>query len=167
MILPIVTTPNLILTTKTAVVTEFDAALHQLLSDMRETMHGADGLGIAAPQVGVSAALCVLEFTDPDGEESIPLTELVNPRITWRSARTEVDDEACLSIPAAIGPVRRAVAIKVEAQDRHGEPITLEADGLFARALQHEIDHLNGILFTDHVPSGKLRTRIAPSYPTA
>lgn len=166
MILPIVTTPNPVLTTPARKITDITPEIHQLVADMRETMHNAQGLGLAAPQVGRSLALCILEFNPEDRpEDAIPFTVLINPRITWKSARTDTDEEACLSIPGVFGDVKRARQIRVKAENLEGKTIEIEADGLFARALQHEIDHLNGILFTSYVPKKKLGQREAPDYP--
>lgn len=165
MILPIVTAPSPILTTPTQRLIAVTPEIRQLVADMRETMHNAQGLGLAAPQIGSSLAICVLEFTDPDGEDTIPFQALVNPRVTWKSVRTDTDEEACLSIPGAFGQVKRPRSIRVKAEDLDGNTVHIEADGLYARALQHEIDHLNGILFTKYVPKSKLGHRIAPDYP--
>jgi len=165
MILPIVTTPNSILTKPTARITEVTPEIRQLVEDMRETMHNAQGLGLAAPQVGQSISLCILEFKDEDGLEDIPFMALVNPRVTWKSARTDTDEEACLSIPYVGGMVKRPREVRVKAEDLDGNPIEIEARGLLARALQHEIDHLNGILFTSYVSKSKLLERKTPDYP--
>jgi peptide deformylase len=165
MILPIYTLPQSVLRQKAAKVTNFDDALHALIADMFETMHGAIGIGLAAPQVGVSKAVAVLEYID-DEDVIIPRTVLVNPRVTWSSAQTSTDEEACLSIPGVAGNVKRPREIRVKAENEYGETITIEADGLYARALQHEIDHLNGVLFTDGIPKQKLMQRPIVSYPT-
>ncbi len=165
MILPIVTHPNPILTTPTVAIAEVTPEIRQLVEDMRETMHNAKGLGLAAPQVNKGISLCILEFDDPDNEETIPFTVLINPRITWRGFRQHPDEEACLSIPGVFGNVKRPNAIRVKAMNMEGETISLEATGLFARALQHEIDHLNGILFTSYISKKKLGYRPAPDYP--
>lgn len=165
MILPIVTAPNPVLTTPAARITEVTPEIRQLVQDMRDTMRNAQGLGLAAPQVNRGIALCILEFNDPDGYDSIPFTVLINPRITWKSARTQTDEEGCLSIPGVAGSVKRPREIRVKAENLEGESIELEARGLFARALQHEIDHLNGILFTSYMPKSKLINRPAPDYP--
>jgi peptide deformylase len=165
MILPIVTTPNSVLTQPAARITEVTPAIRELVKDMRETMHNAQGLGLAAPQVNQSVALCIVEFNDPDNEENIPFTVLVNPRVTWKSARTINEEEACLSIPGIGGMVKRPREVRVKAEDLEGNTIEIEAKGLFARALQHEIDHLNGILFTSYVPKANLQKRVAPDYP--
>lgn len=166
MILPILTTPNPVLTTPAKKVTTVTPEIRQLVADMRETMHNAQGLGLAAPQVGKSIALCILEFQPEDApEDTIPFTVLINPRVTWKSARTETDEEACLSIPGIFGPVKRPRDVRIKAENLEGETIELELSGLFARAAQHEIDHLNGILFTSYVPRKKLGERPAPDYP--
>ena len=165
MILPIVTTPNPVLTKPTERVSEITPELKQLVADMRETMHNAQGLGIAAPQVGRSISLCILEFEDEDKVDSIPFTVLFNPRITWKSFRTSTEEEACLSIPGVYGDVNRAKRIRVKGMNLDGATVQIEAGGLFARALQHEIDHLNGILFTSYVPKAKQHIREAPEYP--
>jgi peptide deformylase len=165
MILPIVTHPNSILTTATSPISEITPEIKQLAADMRETMHNAKGLGLAAPQVGKSISMCILEFDDPDGDEGFDYTVLINPRITWKGFRQETEEEACLSIPGYYGNVKRPVAIRVKALNLEGETIQLEATGLFSRALQHEIDHLNGKLFTSYVNKKKLGVRPAPDYP--
>ena len=165
MILPIVTTPNPVLTTPTEKITDITLDIRTLVDDMFETMHNAQGLGLAAPQINQGIALCVLEYDDPDDIESIPRTVLINPRVTWKSMRSAVEEEACLSIPGVGGLVKRAREIRVKAEDLDGNSIEVKAKGLFARALQHEIDHLNGILFTSYVPKGKLLNRTTPDYP--
>ncbi|CAN5167810.1 peptide deformylase [soil metagenome] len=169
MILPIVTHPNPILTTPTVAIAEITPEIHQLVADMRETMHNAKGLGLAAPQINRGISLCILEFEDPEGEsergEAFPFTVLINPRITWQGFRQSVDEEACLSIPGVYGDVKRPSAIRVKALNLDGETVQIEARGLFARAIQHEIDHLNGKLFTSYVTKKNLGTRPAPDYP--
>lgn len=165
MILPILTTPNPILTSQSAPISGRTPELEQLVTNMRETMQNAQGLGLAAPQIGQSIALCILEYSDPDQDEQIPFTVLINPRITWKSAQTCLEEEACLSIPGLYGMVRRPKEIRVKAENLAGETINLELGGLFARATQHEIDHLNGILFTSYIPKKQLKTRAVPDYP--
>ena len=166
MILPIRIEPAPVLRQKAASVTSFDAELKALAADMRQTMLGAVGIGLAAPQVGRSISLIVVEMNDPEDDgESVPFTALVNPRITWHSLRQVVIAEACLSVPGLEGDVRRPEKVRVKAQDLEGRKLTLEADGLLARVLQHEIDHLNGVLFTDYVPKKKLALRPLIEYP--
>lgn len=115
----------------------------KLIQDMFDTMYAADGLGLAAPQVGVNAKLVVIDI----GEG--PLT-LINPEIKTATGE-EIDVEGCLSVPGKQAYVKRAQVVMVEALNEKGKPVRIEADGLFARCLQHEIDHLNGILYIDLV----------------
>ncbi|NLW16340.1 MAG: peptide deformylase [Firmicutes bacterium] len=123
-------------------VKRFDATLERLLDDMAESMYYYEGVGLAAPQIGISKQIVVI-----DADES-GLLELVNPEIV-ASEGEELDIEGCLSVPKTYGEVKRASKVKVVAQDRFGERIEIEAEGLLARALQHEIDHLHGILYID------------------
>lgn len=130
-------------------VTEFDDDLRALVRDMFETMYHADGVGLAAPQIGLSKRIIVVDLRredDPDARVAI-----VNPRVAWASEETEREPEGCLSIPGLEEVVERAAAVRVEGLDPHGAPLSIEADELFARALQHEIDHVDGILFLDRV----------------
>ena len=122
----------------------FDRRLHQLLDDMAETMRAADGLGLAAVQIGVLRRVVTVEA---DGE----LIELINPVILEQSEETKEDAEGCLSFPGTFGLVERSLRVRVQAQDRHGALIIAEGEGLNARALLHEIAHLNGKLFVDLV----------------
>lgn len=120
----------------------------RLVDDMIETMYAADGVGLAAPQVGVSIQLCVIakKFSArADGEELV----LVNPVWEKMSRATAWDDEGCLSVPEIYGTVKRYTHIRVRALDRHGQPIEFEARDFPARVIQHEIDHLNGVLFIE------------------
>lgn len=120
---------------------KIDEEIRQLVKDMLETMYAADGVGLAAPQVGVSKRLCVIDVGDG------PVV-LINPRIIL-SLGKEIGREGCLSIPGKWGEVKRAQKVMVEATDIAGKKISFSAEGLFARAIQHEFDHLKGILFTD------------------
>jgi peptide deformylase len=165
MILPIYTEEHSILHEKTQPITEVTAEIRQLADYMFETMHNAQGIGLAAPQIGQGIAMCVLEFTDPDGEESFPKVALLNPRVTWSSSTTNKLEEACLSILGVAGMVVRPDRVRVKAMNIEGETIEIEAKGLFGRALQHEIDHLNGILFTSYIPKKQLKKRETPDYP--
>ncbi|MGG0657883.1 peptide deformylase [Rummeliibacillus pycnus] len=142
MLLEIVKNPAKVLETKALEVKKFDAKLAQLLDDMYETMLENDGVGIAAPQVNKSIQAAVVEL----GEERDVL-ELINPVIVEISADTDVDMEGCLSFPDLYGDVERPIYVKVQAQDRNGELYELEAYDYDARVIQHEIDHLHGILF--------------------
>jgi peptide deformylase len=146
----IVFVPEPVLRRKARPVTKFDAKLQALIDDMIETMREAPGVGLAAPQVAVSEQVIVVEYGDDD-DESVPLKlyVMVNPVITRTSAETEIGTEGCLSVPGVAGNVERPLAITVKGQTRHGQPTTVKAQGWLARIFQHEIDHLNGILFTD------------------
>ena len=124
-------------------VTKFNDNLKKLLKDMAETMYDAEGVGLAAPQVGISKRVIVVDVGDENG-----LVEMVNPVIVEQEGE-QLGPEGCLSIPNLNGEVRRADRIVVEGQNSDGEKFTVKASGYFARAFQHEIDHLNGILFTD------------------
>ena len=128
-------------------VTEFNPRLHQLLDDMADTLSTENGVGLAAPQVGVlRRAVIVLETNIPEREEE-RLIELVNPEII-ESSGEQYGAEGCLSVPGEYGMVRRPLNVKVRAQDRNGNFFEVEGTGLTARCFCHEIDHLNGIVFT-------------------
>ncbi len=145
-------------------VTEFNARLHQLLDDMADTLEPENGVGLAAPQVGVlRRAVIVLETNVPEGEDEY-LIELVNPEII-ESSGEQYGAEGCLSVPGEYGMVRRPMNVKVRAQDRDGNFFEVEGTGLTARCFCHEIDHLDGVVFTskcermlseEELESGKL-----------
>ncbi|PEA55267.1 peptide deformylase [Bacillus pseudomycoides] len=143
--LEIVKHPNEVLETPCERVINFDKKLVKLLKDMHETMLIADGVGLAAPQVGVSLQVAVVDIDDDNGK-----IELINPVILEQRGE-QVGPEGCLSFPGLFGDVTRAEYIKVRAQNRRGKVYLLEADGFLARAIQHEIDHLHGVLFTSKV----------------
>lgn len=133
---------------KSRAVGEFNPRLHELIDDMRETLLSADGVGLAAPQVGVLRRLVLVidtSKTDLPPEEQV--IELINPEII-ESSGEQVGPEGCLSIPGVWGIVKRPNHVKVRAQDRNGRSFEVEGEALTARAFCHEIDHLNGILFT-------------------
>ncbi len=139
---------------KTETVAQFDAELAVLIDDLIETMYAAEGVGIAAPQVGEKRRVTVIDIGEPrDGTQVL---ELVNPRIIERRG-TSVSEEGCLSIPGVIETIERAAEIDVEYQDRTGARRTVTGIELLSRALQHEIDHLDGILFIDHLGALKRR----------
>jgi peptide deformylase len=140
--------PDPILRVKCRPVTEIDARVKKLAADMVETMHAAPGVGLAAPQVGVDLRLAVVDVTI--GEDPSQVTVMVNPEVVERSG-LESDVEGCLSLPGITDKVDRPAFVKVRAQDLEGSPIELVAEGFHARALCHEIDHLDGILFPDHL----------------
>lgn len=133
-------------------VKKFDKRLHQLIDDMTQTMREAPGVGLAAPQIGVSERVIVVELPeDEDDPQSGQLYEFVNPEIVRASSREVEGEEGCLSIPDIVGDVWRAETVVIKGQDRYGKPQRLEARDWLARVFQHEIDHLNGVLFIDRV----------------
>ncbi|MEK3884413.1 peptide deformylase [Paenibacillus sp. PL2-23] len=139
----IVKDPDPVLREVAKEVTKFNDNLKKLLRDMAETMYDADGVGLAAPQIGISKRVIVVDVGDENG-----LVEMVNPVIVEQEGE-QLGPEGCLSIPNLNGEVLRAERIVVEGQNSDGDKFTVTASGFFARAFQHEIDHLNGILFTD------------------
>ena len=142
-----------ILREETMPVAEFTDELQRLIDDMFETMHAAKGIGLAAPQVGRRERLTVV---DVDGAEYV----LINPEIIVREGSAK-GEEGCLSIPDVYGDVERATRVVVRALDRHGKPFEVEANDLLARCMQHEIDHLHGTLFIDHLSVLKRRSALA------
>jgi peptide deformylase len=129
-------------------VTSFDAALQRLIDDMIETMYAAPGIGLAAPQVGASLRVCVIDLSvgrDPKG-----LIVMVNPQWVQRDGM-QLEEEGCLSVPGFNATVVRPAKAVVQGLDRHGEPQTVDASELLARAFQHEIDHLDGVVFVDRL----------------
>jgi peptide deformylase len=130
-------------------VTEFDTAeLRELIADMFDTMYAAKGVGLAAPQIGLSTRVSVIDISA--GEDASKKIVIINPEITAREG-TQVGEEGCLSIPGFRDQVKRANKVTVRAQNERGETIELAGEELLARAFQHEIDHLNGILFLNHL----------------
>ena len=143
----IVTKEEPLLYKKSRPVKAFDARLHQLLDDMAETLLSSGGVGLAAPQVGVlRRAVLVIETNVPEGEEE-KLIELINPEII-ESSGEQYGAEGCLSFPDEYGLVKRPLDVTVRAQDRNGESFTVSGTGLTARCFCHEIDHLDGVVFT-------------------
>ena len=155
-----------ILRQETRPVAEVTDDLRALIDDMFATMHRAQGIGLAAPQVGRTERVAVVDVNDGTG----PIT-LVNPEIVSTSAETDRSEEGCLSIPDVFGDVTRPERVTVRALDREGKPFELEAGGLLARCLQHEIDHLHGRLFLDYLSMLKKRAaqaqwaRVKDRYP--
>jgi peptide deformylase len=146
----IVTIPEPVLRKKARKVTDFGLELQSLIDDMVETMREAPGVGLAAPQVASPLRVIVVEFGDEENEEIPPkLYTMVNPEIVRLSDEIVVGTEGCLSIPGFIGDVERPDQIIVKGQNRRGQPMRVKASGWLARIFQHEIDHLNGVLFTD------------------
>ncbi|MCA1899155.1 MAG: peptide deformylase [Chloroflexi bacterium] len=161
----IITLPDPVLRRKAKPVTNFGKDLQVLIDDMIETMRAAPGVGLAAPQVGVSERLAVIEYAEEDEENEESAAEgaevapkppkpkrlyvVINPEIIKASEEKVMGVEGCLSIPGLVGEVERHEAIQVKALNRHGKPVKLKAAGWLARIFQHEIDHLNGVVFTD------------------
>ena len=139
-----------VLRQKTQTVEAFDLDLQVLIDDMVETMRAAPGVGLAAPQIGVSKRVIVVEFGNED-DETIPtqLFVLVNPEVVSQSKDTIAGVEGCLSVPGLAGEVERARVVTVSGQDQNGKKVKIRAQGWLARIFQHEIDHLNGVLYTD------------------
>ncbi|MBN2048487.1 MAG: peptide deformylase [Anaerolineaceae bacterium] len=149
-IMDIVKVPNPVLRVKARPVKEVTDETRQLLDDMVETLRDAPGVGLAAPQVGISSRIIVIEFGDEEDEEAPKkLYTLINPEIVRKSRETELGIEGCLSIPGLVGEVERFTRITVKALNRFGDPVKIKASGWLARIFQHEIDHLEGVLFTD------------------
>jgi peptide deformylase len=153
----IVFVPEPVLRKKAKTVTRFDEKLQALIDDMVETMREAPGVGLAAPQVGELQRVIVVEYFENEEDEELEnaaeapkrLYTIVNPEITRKSAEVETGTEGCLSVPGYNGEVERHLAITVKGQNRYGQPVTLKLKDWTARIFQHEIDHLNGVLFTD------------------
>ncbi|HEX9738362.1 MAG TPA: peptide deformylase [Candidatus Limnocylindria bacterium] len=154
----ILTADEPILREKTKRVSDFDASLHRLLDDLLETMRDAPGIGLAANQVGVPLQVAVIEI---DGK----VTELINPKLVRRSG-SMVDWEGCLSIPGFVAEVERAEKVTVKARDRLGKEFRVKGDELLGRALQHEIDHLNGVLYIDYLESLEELVRVSEASDT-
>ena len=149
-ILDIVTFPEPSLRLKAKQVTKFDYELQTLVDSMFETMRDAPGVGLAAPQIGQSLRLVVVEYTDDEDENARPKKYvLVNPEIVKRSEEMITDIEGCLSLPGLAGTVERHEAVTIKAKNRFGKPLKIEAEGWLARIFQHEIDHLDGVLYID------------------
>ena len=146
----IITLPHPTLRRKAHKVTVFDKELQTLIKDMVETLRDAPGVGLAAPQIDVSQRLIVVEYGSEDDEDApAKLYVVVNPEIVQPSEEKVMGMEACLSIPGLMGEVERHQSLVVKGQNRDGKPIKIKANGWLARIFQHEIDHLDGILYVD------------------
>lgn len=155
-ILDIITVPDPILRRKARKVTEFGNDFQMLVTNMIETMRDAPGVGLAAPQVAISQRLVVIEYAEDEDDENEEapaaakkLYVLVNPEIVEKSEEMVVGIEGCLSVPDLVGEVDRHEKITVKALNRRGQPVKIKAEGWMARIFQHEMDHLDGILYTD------------------
>lgn len=164
-ILPIYVAPHPVLKKIAEPVKEVTDDLRKLMDDMLETMYAAPGIGLAAPQVGVSKRILVLDIDQPKNDDENPDIPkatrrgkpqyFVNPEITWESEEKNIYDEGCLSLPGQYAEVERPKKVKVKFLGYDGKPQEIECDGLLATCIQHEMDHLNGILFVDHLSTLK------------
>jgi peptide deformylase len=150
----IVTLPEPVLRRKAHTITKVDKNLQTLIDDMVETMRDAPGVGLAAPQIGLSERLIVVEYyerAEDEDKEDAPkkVWTVINPEIVKASEEKVMGVEGCLSIPGLVGEVERHLSIQVRGLNRHGKPMKIKAEGWLARIFQHEIDHVNGVLFTD------------------
>ncbi len=152
-LLPIITAPDPRLKVKARPVGKVDDATRRLMDDMLDTMYGAIGVGLAAPQVGVAKRIIVIDVAR-QGEDPRPM-RIADPEIVWRSEATMEANEGCLSLPEHYADVTRAAEIRLRYLDHQNEIREIEAKGLLATCLQHEIDHLDGVLFVDHISALK------------
>ena len=158
-LLPILCYPDARLHTVAKPVSVVDDRIRALIDDMFETMYDANGIGLAATQIDVHERLVVIDASE---ERNRPLV-LINPEITWMSDERVKGDEGCLSVPGVYDGVERATAVKVSALDRNGQAQTLEADGLLAICIQHELDHLKGKVFVEYLSplkQGRIKTKL-------
>jgi peptide deformylase len=146
---PVIIAPDPRLKIVSTPVAKVDDEVRKLVDDMLESMYAADGIGLAAIQVGVPKRIIVMDLAQKEGKNEPRV--FINPMITWASEETATFEEGCLSVPEIWDDVERPAHIKVEYLDRDGKKQTLEADGLLATCLQHEMDHLEGVLFIDHL----------------
>lgn len=164
---PILVIPDAKLRQTAAPVAAVDAEVRALVDDMFETMYKAPGIGLAAPQIGVMRRVVVLDVAKRRDEEATPAPMvLVNPEITYASQETAIHEEGCLSIPDYYEDVERPAVVRVRYLDRDGKPAEVEAEGILAVCIQHEIDHLNGVLFIDHISRLK-RSRVVKRFEKA
>ena len=161
MIRPILLLPNPLLRKKSAPVARVDKEVRKLAEDMFQTMYDAPGVGLAAVQIGVAKRVVTVDATR--GEEAKHPIALVNPELVWSSDEAIVHEEGCLSIPEITEEVERPAQVRVRYVDLDGREQLIEAEGLLARVLQHEIDHTNGVLFIDHISKLK-RDRVIKKY---
>ncbi|MFC2051963.1 peptide deformylase [Chloroflexota bacterium] len=154
-ILPIRVAPDPILRQKSKRVRNIDGSIHKLINDMIETMHAAPGVGLAAPQVGIPLRVIVIGILE---QEDIAL---INPEIVRKSGECLVN-EGCLSVPGYVGEIKRAESVTAKGRNQNGKEIRIKAEGLLAQALEHEIDHINGILYIDQLESIDKLHKIEP-----
>jgi peptide deformylase len=161
---PIITLPDKRLRQVSKPVVKIDDAVKNLVADMFDTMYEAPGVGLAAIQVGVPFRIVTVDATR--GEEEKKPIALINPEIVWTSAEVSVLEEGCLSIPEYLDEVERPAKVRARFLALDGKEMEVEADGLFARVLQHELDHINGVLFIDHLSKLK-RDRVIKKFAKA
>jgi len=147
--------PDPVLRLKSKKISRIDPSIRKLIDDMFDTMYEYNGVGLAAPQVGVSLRLVVIRLPEEDSDEIV----LINPEIIKKSGEREID-EACLSVPGYSGLVKRAEKVTVKARDENGKEVRYKADGLLAQAFEHEIDHLSGTLYVDLLESEDKLTKV-------
>jgi peptide deformylase len=152
-ILPIITAPDPRLKKKSSPVKAVDNRVRRLMSDMVETMYASNGIGLSAPQVGALERVIVVDCAR-EGEKPQPM-KIANPEIVWASDETVVCNEGCLSLPEQYAEVTRPSAIRLRYLDEQNEIREIDAKGLLATCIQHEIDHLDGVLFVDHISALK------------
>lgn len=146
---PILTAPDPRLQAVSTDVERVDDEIRALVTDMTDSMYAAEGIGLAAIQIGVAKRILVIDLDQKEGNKNP--RAFINPKITWASEEMATYEEGCLSVPEIWDDVERPASVKCEYLDIDGKPQTLEADGLLATCLQHEMDHLNGVLFIDHL----------------
>ena len=146
---PILTAPDPRLQAVSTDVAKVDSEIRKLVDDMAESMYAADGIGLAAVQIGVPKRVIVIDLDQKEGKKNP--RAFINPKILWASEEMAVFEEGCLSVPEIWDDVERPARIKAEYLDLDGKRVELEADGMLATCLQHEMDHLNGVLFIDHL----------------
>jgi peptide deformylase len=154
-VLPIRVVPDPVLRQKSKRVRTIDGSIHKLIENMRETMHAAPGVGLAAPQVGVPLRVIVIGL--PEEEDFA----LINPQIVKKNGERVVN-EGCLSVPGYVGEIKRAVTVTVKGRNPTGKEVRIKADELLAQVLEHEIGHLDGILYTDQLESPEKLRKIEP-----
>ena len=147
--------PDPVLRQKAKRISAIDSSIQRLIDDMVETMQQANGVGLAAPQIGISLRVAVIQIP---GEESIVI---INPKMVKRAGEREVT-EGCLSIPGYAGEIKRSISVTVKGQNRQGKAIRLKATDLMAQVLEHELEHLNGILYIDHLEGQDKLQKIDP-----